>query len=512
MNLRARLDRLVPNSLFARLVTVWLLSYLLLRLVSFGDITLRADYLYLRVMADIEARFIALHMRLLGSESARTRDKLVRQLGRDKELWISKSSVRQELPEEDSAISRELTAQLQAFLSHSSYWKGIEGTREVRASLLVWPKGQEKKPRHRRPDSFALSEIPFALSAMMEQRSAQARVSVSLSDGDWLNFVHNVDTLPDTVLYFSLNRLLLESLVMAILALSTIFWIVRPLKTLAVATEAFGRDMNTPPLPEQTGSSEIRNAARAFNSMREHIVSFVRQRATVLAAVSHDLRTPLTRMRLRLERMEDDALRQALLADVDEVQHSLHMAIQSMRTLDSGEMKPDRVDFMALLESMVDDCLDMGQPVALRGCVHGSYWLSPIAVKRCLENVLHNALRYGVKTGRNEAAPEGEASPDAPAGNIGDPADQVFMEARLENGMLCVDVLDNGPGIPENRQEMVFEPFYRLEDSRNPSTGGFGLGLYIARKLARQCGGDVILTNRPEGGLCARVTFAARPV
>lgn len=484
MNLSSQFARLAPQSLFGRMVAVWLLCFLVMRLVSFADITLRADYLFLRIIADTEARFMALHVRLLSSSSARIRDELVHDMGRDEELRVQKSNKPLPLLEEDTAISRQFAQHTRELLRSAG-----RTPRKIRASMQIHCLTDEdarlRNEIPRKSEASLPMELPLALPEMFRERSAEAHVSVEYAPGAWVNLVHRVDKLPRTILYFSLTRFIGEILLMAILALTTVFWIVRPLRELAAATESFGRTMETPALPETSGPSEIRHAARAFNSMREHILSFVRQKATLLAAISHDLRTPLTRIRLRLEGVDDESLRTALLADVEEVQHTLESLMQGMRSLNAPSMKPDRVDFMSLVEGMTEDMQDMGLTVTLQGRVDGSFWLPPLAVKRCLENLISNAARYG---------------------NL---ADVIISQNK---DFIFVAVCDTGPGIPEDRMDMVFEPFYRLEDSRNPKTGGFGLGLSIARTLARQCGGDVTIHNRPEGGLCATATFAVRPV
>lgn len=488
MNICGHLERWAPRSLFWRLVSVWVLSFLVLRLFSFVDLSMRSDDVFLRMFAGTEARYMALHMRLLARESQTVRNEFVRQLGRDKELWVSQSTEKPRLPDEDNAMSAELARQLSILLNKA----GLSPL-AVRASMQVWPQREAPSMLRGEMASSSASDLtpqkdrsPLSILPTSEDRAAQAQAAVEYAPGEWLHLVHNVDLLPKTILYFNLMRIAVECAVMLLLALTTLFWIVRPLQTLSRATEAFGRDMDTAPLSEDAGSIEIREAAKAFNSMRSRILSFVRQRSTLLAAVSHDLRTPLTRMRLRLEGMEDESLRAALLADVEEVQQSLDHMIKTVRTLNAGDPEqPDRVDLMALLESLVEDMQDMGHQVTISGNVPGSFWLPPSLYRRCVENIVGNAVRY---------------------------AEKADMRLRLENGLIRLDVLDNGTGIPEDRQEHVFEPFYRLETSRNRKTGGYGMGLAIARSLARRYGGDVRLENRPEGGLCVTITWGARAV
>lgn len=249
----------------------------------------------------------------------------------------------------------------------------------------------------------------------------------------------------------------------------------RPVQRLATAAAELGDNLERPPLPE-TGPKETRQAAAAFNRMQARILKQIQERSQFLAAVSHDLRTPLTRMRLRAARVDDAEARSALIADVEEMSGMIEATLEFLR----GEAQPDpeeRLDVQALLESLLDDLKEQHARVDLRGQA------APIrahsqSLRRALSNLLTNALRYG-----------GCA--------------HVALEDSAER--LVIVIRDEGPGIPEAELENVQQPFVRLETSRSRATGGTGLGLAIARDIAQRHGGRLVLANRPEGGLEARL-------
>lgn len=319
-------------------------------------------------------------------------------------------------------------------------------------------------------------------------------VGVRLHDGMWAVFTHvlpagNRPWIPEPMLWDLGWRIV----GVALLGLLVVGWMTRPLRMLADAADEFGAGLVRAPLPER-GPLEIRRAAQAFNRMQDRIRQFVDERGRLLAAISHDLRTPVTRMRLRADQMEPPELRERFVADLDEIKNLLSTTIDFVRSTDSREETAE-VDVTALLESLVEDCRDLqaghaeqagqaghaGQPET-RITLHGadgerSTYLKaqPLALKRCLSNLLENAVRYG--------------------------GGQVDIEVREAGDMLAVAIRDRGPGLPEHYVDTVFEPFFRVEHSRNRQTGGSGLGLSIARNIARQHGGDITLSNRQGGGL-----------
>lgn len=252
--------------------------------------------------------------------------------------------------------------------------------------------------------------------------------------------------------------------------------ITRPLGKLAVAADAIGRGARVEPLPEE-GGRELQAATRAFNSMQERLRRYLDSRTSVLAAMSHDLRTPLTRLRLRVETIEDEALRTRCAADLDEMNSMIRGALGLFRGLNDDESAVD-IDINALLEGLRDETIETGGVVTLRGRASGPYKGRPLALKRCFGNLVNNAIQYGKEA------------------NI-----------SIEDGAaLVIRIRDRGPGIPIAQLEQVFQPFFRLESSRNRDSGGIGLGLSIARDIVQAHGGALVLKN-VEDGLEATITL-----
>lgn len=257
--------------------------------------------------------------------------------------------------------------------------------------------------------------------------------------------------------------------------------ITRPLSRLALAADNLGRSISQPKLPED-GARELRHAARAFNTMQDRLHRYLDSRTRVLAAMSHDLKTPLTRLRLQVETQIDDPALQARFGrELDEMENMVHGALALFRNLNDDEaLEP--VDVNLLLATVREEFVEMGRDVTLEGRALAPLSGKPQALKRCLTNLVANAVKFGTRA---------------------------RIVAR-DGAQLEISVCDDGPGVPPEELEKVFEPFYRLESSRNRDTGGSGLGLSIARDVAQAHGGSLVLRNRPEGGLEARLTLPRR--
>jgi signal transduction histidine kinase len=246
----------------------------------------------------------------------------------------------------------------------------------------------------------------------------------------------------------------------------------RPLRQLANAADNLDITHVSEPLPEN-GSSEVRAATRAFNRMQKRIYEDVRERTGMLAAITHDLQTPLTRLRLRLEKLPDETLRDKLVGDMQAMQQMLQEGLELARSLDNGEPK-QLLDLDSLLDTLCSDAVEAGQQVEYLERTAMQLKARPLALRRALSNLLDNAVKYGQRA-------EVSLSRDAQRCHI--------------------RIRDFGPGIPPELLETVFTPFYRIEHSRSRETGGTGLGLAIARNIVLRHNGELILTNHPEGGL-----------
>jgi signal transduction histidine kinase len=274
--------------------------------------------------------------------------------------------------------------------------------------------------------------------------------------------------------------LTLAILLAAVLLVSYIVvrWVTRPLQLLATAADELGRDINRPPLPEG-GPVEVSRAARAFNTMQSGLARFIDERTRLLTAMSHDLKTPLTRLRLRAELLEDATLREKFETDLLEMESMVTQTLEFMRGL--GNREPVQiVDIMGLLDNIRSDSEAMGRTVTVAGVTTRPWKGAPRLLKRCISNLVDNAVLYGKRA-----------------------------EISVEEGpeLLTIRVRDYGPGIAESEIEKVFESFYRIEGSRSRETGGTGLGLSIARNIAQAHGGDVRLRNHEGGGLEAILTL-----
>ncbi len=308
--------------------------------------------------------------------------------------------------------------------------------------------------------------------------AAIVRTEVQLRDGEWARFDTELPAAPQALPWRL--ALTLAVLLASVLALSyvAVRWVVRPLQQLTQAAQALGQDLNRPPLPEE-GPREVQQAARAFNTMQQRLAAFIDERTRMLTALSHDLKTPLTRMRLRADLLDDDEQRLRFESDLKEMEAMVTQTLEFMRGLGGNEPQQP-VDMMALLAALQADNQAMGRSVVVEGRATRPCVGVPSLLKRALGNLVDNAVLYG-----GRATVRVEQTPDR----------------------LVLRILDDGPGIPEAELERIFEPFARLETSRSRATGGTGLGLGIARNIARTHGGDVVLHNRREGGLEARVTL-----
>lgn len=299
------------------------------------------------------------------------------------------------------------------------------------------------------------------------------QVAVTLEDGTWLNFV--IPLPPDERLwrphpYWPLG---IGLLVVVVLCVVLVRHAVRPLTVLTKAADRLGRDVLAPPV-EISGPREVMAAANAFNRMQTRIRRFIEDRTQMIAAISHDLRTPITRLKLRAEFIEDDEQRMKILADLDEMEAMISSTLAFARD-DSARETKVLVDLVGLLVDLCDQFR-----VAFDGPDEQEVSAGANGVKRAFANLIENACKYG-----------GGA--------------RVVMRVEEENAVVTID--DDGPGIPVAELENVFAPFYRVESSRNRETGGTGLGLAVARSAVRANGGDITLANRQGGGLTVTVTL-----
>ncbi len=260
-------------------------------------------------------------------------------------------------------------------------------------------------------------------------------------------------------------------------------WLAGPIAMFAQAAERLGRDPAAPAVPTSAGPPEVRAAATAFNQMQERLRRYVDDRTLLVAAIAHDLRTPLARLAFRLEEAPD-AVREAAAGDIEEMREMIAATLSFVKDL-SQPVARSTIDLQALILRQTQASRQMGEPVA--DGVMQPAWIEGDAsgIARMLDNLIGNAVTYG---------------------------SSALVSLTTEKDSAVIKVQDEGPGLPDTLLERVFEPFFRVEPSRNRHTGGAGLGLASARAVARAHGGDILLTNRPQGGLVARVTLPLKPM
>jgi signal transduction histidine kinase len=327
------------------------------------------------------------------------------------------------------------------------------------------PEAEEESDRH-----VEISE-PFMLQ--VSSRARRLDMAIEMKSGVWLN----VATSPPAEAAFTWPLILAGGSAAILVAFAAIWAagrLARPIAGLAGAAERFGRGDDTATAPEQ-GPTDIKRAAAAFNMMAQRLRKTLADQRTLLSAIGHDLRTPISSLRIRTEMVKDPELQQKMAATLDDMQRLTEAALAAARGGDTGEPS-QALDLPSLVQSVCDDMADTGAP-ASHGVLQPTHIQGRASeVKRALRNLVENAVRYGHKA-------------------------EVSVRAAGTCAEIYVD--DAGAGIPDEAMARVFDPFVRLEESRNVDTGGHGLGLTIARAIALRHGGDLTLANRDKGGLRA---------
>lgn len=320
-------------------------------------------------------------------------------------------------------------------------------------------------------------------AAGMPQRGAMMRsFDVRLRDGQWMRISASMDAAAPALPSVLISQLLISLVIVIAVVMIAVRQLSLPLKELAKAADTLGHDLNAPALAER-GSTETRSAAQAFNRMQARIRRLVDERARALAAVSHDLRTPLTRLRLRAELVDDEKLRDQMAADLDAMAAMLDATLDYLRGLQDSEAVR-RIDMNGLLQSMVQDTDLLGKKIRIEGTAQAPYVGRLSALRRALQNLIDNAIKYGQSA-----------------------------HIRVEDGVdaLRITIEDEGPGIAPEELRRVTEPYYRPDASRSTETGGLGLGLSIATDIALMHGGELILANNPRVGLSATLVLPRTP-
>lgn len=315
-------------------------------------------------------------------------------------------------------------------------------------------------------------------NASARERNDFVHASLRLDDGQWLNFAGPIpqieSNLPDSagVYVFSVAA------GVGLVALWLVFRVTAPLSAFAAAADRFGKTIRAEPLPE-TGPTEVAQASRALNEMQQRLCRLIDNRTLMLAAISHDLRTPVTLLRLRAELMHDTVEQKKVLDTLDEMEAMITAALDLSKGAFAEEAQR-HVDLAALLQSLCDDMADSGAPIELTAHGQVLYSCRRIALRRAFSNLIDNAVKYG-----------GVA--------------RVRLDERAD--AIAIMIEDDGPGIAEEYIEQVFAPFFRVDASRSKSTGGVGLGLTIAQAIVQGHGGEIRVRNGSERGLAVRISL-----
>jgi signal transduction histidine kinase len=462
--------RIIPASLFGRTLLVLAVGLLLAQAASVVlNLFDRGSSVYRLAAFQIAAR-IAQTARILNSLPPADRPRVVAQIeGQHLRVALSETMIR---------IAT-------GFVEHDAYEKAF--TESLQRQIgAPWPVSVEITASPRPGQAPEQAASPTSLEIWLARHfyfllpgTFSLVTQVGLEDGMVAIFNAVIPHEPLSRLESLVPRLLILLAVCFALAALLVRMITRSLNRLAHAADALGQDSEGEPLAE-SGPSEIHSVIAAFNRMQARIRAQLLEQTQLLRAISHDLKTPITRLRLRLEMLPDASLRAKMERDLDEMEAMVGSTVEFFRAADK-EPRRQAVDIAALIESLCEDRREIGNPVTVRGSPDAPYRADPQALRRCLENLVENAVRYG-----NSAEIEVNDTP------------------RL----LRIAVRDRGPGIPQEELERVFEPYYRLESSRNRSSGGTGLGLSIARNIARWHGGDIRLQNAPRNaGLVAELVL-----
>ena len=426
-----------PRSMASRLYLVIFAGLLLAHALSFGLLFYERYQSAVTVMIDTMERDVATSVAIIDANAAATRPLWLNRLDRDNYRYVlGPGESGQPLVSERSRV---ITARI---------------ARETGARYAVHGDTISTKPE-------------------------RYQVHFTLADGSPLTLV----VTPRGVMPLAIWLPFVFVLQMVLLLVCTWFAVrslTRPLARLARAAEGMTPAVDGPRM-SQEGPTEVAHAATAFNAMQDRIARYLKERLHILASISHDLQTPITRMRLRVESLDESDEQRKLLEDLHQMEHLVREGVAYARSAHGGSEEPVRIDPSAFVESMVFDYQDVGQPVSMRGQIEGTATVRRQALRRVLGNLIDNAIKYG-----------GSAEVDV---------------SRTAEGALRIAVSDRGPGIPEAELEKVLDPFYRLESSRSRETGGTGLGLAIASQLTLSIGGTLVLANRDVGGLVATVVL-----
>jgi signal transduction histidine kinase len=454
----------VPASLFARMVLILLGGMVLSQVLSIAIFVREHDDMMLNVQTEQAARRVVDLARVFEETAVSERSRLAAAVS-SRGFRVRLAALPAERPANDPGENLDE-------LRHSLEIAFADQKTRLQSLALVEPSREEFSRRPRSPQWDLGATL--AGQPRIGNMPKSIRVALSLEDGAPLSFDLMLPRFaPRPTLLKVITELALRIAVLLLVCLLAVRLAMRPVRDLGRAARELGENLNAPPMKE-TGSEEIRAAARAFNQMQRKLQNFLSERTRMLAAVSHDLKTPITRMRLRSEQIADETLQEKFVQDLGEMEQLVAGTLAFMRNLEVERTARLPLDLPAMIESIIADREDSGFAIVLSGSAPEPISAYPQSIKRCIENLLDNALKYG---------------------------SDIRVTLSQTPSTTCVIVSDRGPGIAEAELGKVFEPFYRVEASRNRDTGGSGLGLSISQNIAHAHGGEVVLRNLHPHGL-----------
>ena len=466
--LKSLLRRLWPKRLLGQAILLVILSLLSAQIVSAIILRIEARSFF----RGAEIRFLAERVSPVVALMRKTPETMHEQLARafssrHMQFWLSDSAIVTSTPNTDNGSDNERARDLSKRIADE-----LDEPDSAKIHVFMRQDGSQVFPR---------AMMPAMQGAQRRSGEPETVTSVFVAPGIWLNSAAIGGPprrllSPDSWITFIVAAIIISAIVVVDLRRIT-----RPLARLSAAAGRLGRGEKVEPLEEE-GAEDIRETIHAFNEMQERLRKFVNDRTRMLAAISHDLRTPITSLRLRAEMVDDPETQERMIATLDEMQKMVEATIAFARA-ESTEEDTRPTDIGALLDAIADDLGDMGMNVACDIPQGMTYACRPTALRRALSNLIENAARYG---------------------------NCARVTAHADLSGLAITIEDDGPGIAQSDLVRVFEPFVRLEESRNAETGGIGLGMAIARDIVRRHGGDITLSNRNEGGL--RVVVSLPPM
>lgn len=477
--LKKVLTRLWPNGLMGQTVLLVLIALFSAQIISALILRSEARDFYrgaeVRFLADRVAPLAALMKNTQPEYRMKLADALT---NRRFKVWLSDDAAVTGGPgpdrddDDDRARMRDLAARIAAEM-------GEHHDGHVRVYRHRHEDDDEYSDRHHgmmrlAPDALERAGLP------LHARYDATVMSIRLGEAQWMNAALSARPSrqlirPDTWITFFVT-----AAVISIIVVIALRRITRPMDALSKAAGKLGRGEEIEPLTEE-GPADVRETIRAFNEMQDRLRTFVTERTKMLAAISHDLRTPITSLRLRAEMLDDAEAREKMIQTLADMQDMVEATLAFAR--EEAAAEPTRpTDLAALINAVADDLNDLGHTVDCAADAPLVYPCRPLAMRRAVTNLALNAATYG-KSAR--------------------------LHLSEKNGTPEIVIEDDGPGIPPDQIERIFEPFVRLETSRSQDTGGIGLGMSIARDIVRRHGGDIRLENREEGGLRVTITLPA---